>query len=1065
MAPRTGRARGGPVTTDTAADLLTITESQQGLLVVDELVPTPELYNQVTRFDLDPTVTLAAIAVALSTVVAVQPSLRQVFGRLPHPHARLTDPPALPELPLEHLEVAPADFEQAVRELSGRVGRTPFALAARPAYRFGYVRTTDGTAATMLLCTHHIVGDGVSLAAFRRDLESALTDPAAPDAVQALRERRELAFRKELEAQQRSSASAQTTDRVKEWAERLREVPPLVLDPRPGRPTETAFSGARVSFTLDEADSAAFRDTCKRLKISPFVLLTGVYGAVLARHGGVSTVLVGSPFTARRTIRAFDLCGFFVNTLPVTVEVDWARSVDTHLGEVVRDAVDFCRGAVDVSFNQLVAHARPDRTGTRNPLFSCMLAMQDTIDTVSGGAITRVREMGNGTAKFDLWLGATRVDERWLLEVEYDRELIAPEVADGLLDSLRAALHRAITDGSRPLADLFEDASALASLRTDGFPAVVPSATLAGWIGATAACTAEAVAVEDPAGTLTYGALDAAAGRLAGALAAHGIKPGDVVGLALDTLADTATAILAVLRVGGVYLPLDRTLPVDRLRYMVGRADCRLVLGTVPEQPGVRVAGLDDLPAGAAPSVGTAATGGYISFTSGSTGQPKGVRMGEPALLNLTGWQFAALDMTPRTRFLQYAPLGFDVSFQEIVPTLAAGGTVVSREPADRRDFAALVERVADTRVTHVYLPVAALRPFVHSAQRRGTLFPALRHVCVSGEQLMLDEQIHRFFIDHPHCRLTNLYGPTETQAVTTYRRRGTDVDWPAHAPIGMPLAGVAAYVVDATGHLAPAGVPGELHLGGRCVADGYAGDSERTAAGFLPDRFVAGPAAVMYRTGDQVVRRPHGELVFLGRNDNQVKIRGNRVELGELEAVANAVPGVREAVAVVRGTGADRELVLFLVAERTGGGAVDHEEVRAALGRALPAYMVPARCFDVDLVPVSGTGKTDRAALAALAEELVSQRAAEPAPRVEHLDELERGLAAIWAEILGVEGIARDRSLLEYGAHSLNMFTAFARIDERYGVSVPMLAFFRSPTIATLGDLVRAGQGPAVAS
>lgn len=1049
------------MTTSTAADLLVITESQQGLLVVDELVPTPELYNQVTRFDLDPAVTLDAIAVALSTVVALQPSFRQVFGRLPHPHARLTDPPTPADLPLEHLEPAPADFSSAVRELGERVGRTPFALAVRPAYRFGYVRATDGSAATMLLCTHHIVGDGVSLAAFRRDLETALAEPAAPDAVEALRVRRETAFRKELEAQQRTSAAAQTSDRVKVWAERLREVPPLVLDPRPNRPAETAFSGARVSFTLDAADSAAFQDTCKRLGISPFVLLIGVYGAVLARHAGVSTVLVGSPFTARRTIRAFDLCGFFVNTLPVTVDVDWGRSVEEHLGDVVREAVDFCRAAVDVSFNQLVAHARPDRTGTRNPLFSCMLAMQDTIDTAGSGAVTGVREMGNGTAKFDLWLGATRVDERWLLEVEYDRELIAPEVADGLLDSLRTALHRAVTDGSRPLAELFEDSSAFASLRTDGYPAPVAAATLAGWIGGAAERIPAAVAVEDPAGPLTYAALDVAAGRLAGALTAHGIGAGDVVGLALDTLAGTATAILAVLRVGAVYLPLDATLPVDRLRHMVARADCRLVLGAVPDLPGVRVAGLDDLPAGAEPPVWTAATGGYISFTSGSSGQPKGVRMGEPALLNLTGWQFAALEMTARTRFLQYAPLGFDVSFQEIVPTLAAGGTVVSREPADRRDFPALVERVLDTKVTHVFLPVAALRPFVQSAQRRGTLFPALRYVCVSGEQLVLDEQIHRFFIDHPHCQLVNLYGPTETQAATTYRRRGTDGDWPSHAPIGVPLAGVAAYVVDATGHLAPTGVPGELYLGGTCVADGYAGDSERTAAGFLPDRFTTGPAAVMYRTGDRVIRRPHGELVFLGRDDNQVKIRGNRVELGELEAVAHTVPGVREAVAVVRGTGTDRELVLFLVPAQ----AVDHDELRAALGRALPGYMVPTWIFDVDLVPVSGTGKTDRAALTALADDLVSQRSAEPVPPVEHLDELERGLAAIWAEILGVDGIVRDRSLLEYGAHSLNMFTAFARIDERYGVSVPMLAFFKSPTIATLADLVRAGQSPAVAS
>jgi acyl-coenzyme A synthetase/AMP-(fatty) acid ligase len=414
--------------------------------------------------------------------------------------------------------------------------------------------------------------------------------------------------------------------------------------------------------------------------------------------------------------------------------------------------------------------------------------------------------------------------------------------------------------------------------------------------------------------------------------------------------------------------------------------------------------------------------------------------------------------MGPHTRFLQYAPLGFDVSIQEIVPTLVAGGTVVSREPADRRDFPALVRRVAETRVTHIYLPVAALRPFVQTALTRKTLFPALRYVCVSGEQLMVDEEIRRFIDAHPHCVLVNLYGPTETHAVTTHRLAADDATWPAHVPIGLPLAGVAAYVVDVTGHLAPVGVPGELFLGGACPADGYVNDPERSAAGFVPDRFAGVYGAVMYRTGDLVMRDERGALVFLGRDDTQVKIRGYRIELGEIEAVANALPGVRQAVAAARGTGAERELVLFLLTE--DGSPVDADGIRSLLGDHLPAYMVPARVLDIDAIPTNGSGKTDRDALVAMAQQrLAEQNGTAGAKSPAYADELERELAAIWTELLGVDGIPRDRPVLAYGAHSLNIFTALAQVQQRYGVAPPVVEFFRSPTIATLANLVRAGQ------
>ncbi|MFG2583030.1 non-ribosomal peptide synthetase [Streptomyces malaysiensis] len=1050
-----------------AADptLLPLTNAQKGLLVVDSRVPTREIYNQIMQFDLDPRLSDDAVDHALAVLVTVQPALRQVFGHLPRMHSRFTPPPETGHVPVERVDVPPEEYAAAAEALARRLGQRPFDLATGPAYRFGYVRATDGSAAAILLCGHHLIGDGVSTGPIIRDLESALTSKLTTEDIETLREARESAFLRELEAQNRASGSPETAEHVKVWAERLRAVPPLVLNPRPGRPEETDFSGARLSWLLSEREAIDFQETCKRLSVTPFVLLSAVYGAVLARHGGVSTVLIGSPLSARRTVRSYDLCGFFVNTLPVTVDVDWSRTVDEHIAGTVREAVDYCRARVAVTLDQLVAGVGQDRTSNRNPLFSCMLAMQDTFDGKSTGAVVGVREPGNGTAKFDLWLGATKVESRWLLELEYDRHLISEAVADALLASLRTALRRTLEDGTRPLADLFTDWITDGDLpgtavepADAGRPAPVPAGGLAEWIEQAARRTPDAIAVAEPLRNLTYGELLAAAGRTADGLARQGVTPGQVVGLSLDGLCDTVIAMLAILRRGATYLPLDTSLPWERLAHMVDQAGCRLIVGRGPGLPGTRTTGLAEL---SVPGDGPRAVGGsadsavYLMFTSGSSGVPKGVVMGHRPLLNLAAWQISAMEHDATTRFLQYAPLGFDVSFQEIIPTLASGGTVVSREPADRRDFPALIRRIEETRVSHVFLPVAALRPFVQAARRASARFPGLRRVCVSGEQLLVDDEIRRFFADHPECVLVNLYGPTETNAATVHEMRGDDARWPAHAPIGRPLPGVAAYVVDGTGHLAPVGVPGELHLGGVSPANGYL-DAERTVAGFLPDRFSGDTASRMYRTGDQVVRDADGTLIFLGRRDGQTKIRGYRVELGEIEAIANTAAGVRQSVAVARGLGADRELVLFLAAEP--GADPDHAELQARISAALPSYMSPSWIFDTDGIPTSRTGKTDREALAALADRLITEQKTNAATTaVEYASDLERGLAAIWSSILGTDSIARDRSLIDYGAHSLNIFTAFAEIEEEYGTTVPVPEFFRSPTIATLAELVRA--------
>ncbi|AVV46718.1 non-ribosomal peptide synthetase [Streptomyces sp. P3] len=1048
---------------------LPLTAAQQGLLVVHGSVPVPHLYNVLAELELDPALAPADLGPALRAVLAVQPALRLAVRERPAPHAELGTVPD--EAPLRVVPTNADGFDRRRAELLEQLGGHAFDLERPPLLRTVLLHTVDRSRSTLLLVVHHLVFDGFSLRQFVRDLTSALRAELDVDRVRVARER---ALCRELAAQQSAADEEHVERTAAELADRLRSAPATVLHPRPNRPATTAFTGARREIRLSPERSRALGEVCAELGVSPFVFFSAVYAALLARHSGNTPVVFGSPVLARRTLGSLDLCGFFVNTLPLVVDVDWDQPFDVFVTETVRAEADRVKGSAAVSFDRVVRLAAPDRSTNRNPVFSCMLAMQDATDAEPGSAVLRVREHGNGTAKFDLWLGVTPGPDGWLLELEHDRELLPEPLVGALADSLTGLLEKAVERPGTVLAELFEDASSDESRAHDGFWRRPAHPDLRRWVRTALARRPEATAVEEDGRRVTYGELQELVRSAAAGLARHGVGPGTVVGLTTPTLGDTVVAVLAVLERQAVFLPLDLTLPGERLAYMTGKAGCRLVVGHGAVD-GARVVALSELAAAgddAAPPAGEAAAGGdgstvldgsddgvYIMFTSGSTGRPKGVLMGNGPLVNLTAWQLDALDMDERTRFLQYAPLGFDVSFQEIVPTLVAGGTLVSREPADRRDLPAVLARVSALRISHVYLPVAALRPFTRAAQDAGDDLPELRHLCVSGEQLLLDDGIRRFLADRPHISLVNLYGPTETHAVTTHRLTGAG-PLPNHVPIGRPITHTTAHVVDATGHLAPLGVPGELHLGGACPAHGYVGDPERTAERFLPDPRGGRDDARMYRTGDQVLRDEQGTLLFLGRDDDQVKIRGYRVELGELETAAAAHADVRLAVAAVLGEGADRQLALFFVPE--DGRSPLPDDVRRRVTGAVPGYMAPSRVFEVASVPVTRNGKVDRPALLKEAEKAVREEAASGGGAVTTAqDPLEAWLQHLWQELLGRADVPVDRSLLDYGAHSLNVMTARAAIEERHGVQIPVLDFFLDPTIrAQAGWITRSRDG-----
>jgi amino acid adenylation domain-containing protein len=1060
-------------------DELPVTASQRSLLFIQEAATRKDLYNNSYMIVFDAPVEPAAMRTSLERLIRLQPALRTVFSLADGaPGAQLA--PA-GEVPLDVLghdgpgHDGQDDWARRLEEQSVLFAAVPIDVNVAPLCRFRLL--TDERRAALLVTMHHVVSDGASVRVLVdeiRDgyrLATGVAGPADADDEPEQAER-EAQLERELRAQHAATEAAVAAGGAETFAEALAGVPPTTLYPVPARPQNTRFSGGRSGVLLSTPERARLEQAARDLATTPYELLLACYAILLGDYSGNDGVVVGSPFATRRTIASHDLCGFFVNTLPLALPTH-DTSFAAHCATVAR-TVRTTRGAQAVPFDSIVQRVAPERSTNRNPLFQCMFAMQDGLRTRlawAPGIEGRIEIVHNGSAKFDLWLGATPVEDGMRIEIEYDADLLPAGYAERFLTEYRTLLLRAVDAPSTPTRALLADLDTrTARLRRDLLlgPEASGEATggLLGLVLDAARRTPEAVAVSEPGRMgLTYAELVERSGNAAAGLRARGVRPGNTVAIVADTLPDTVVAMLAVLWTGAAYLPVDTALPADRLRHMLDRSDCRFTVGRravlADEPPRATVDELEDqgralerpAPPGGDDPV-------YIMFTSGSTGLPKGVHMGQAPLINLLRWQLDELDMGPETRFLQFAPLGFDVSYQEIFPTLACGGTVFGLGEVDRRDLEKVAAVVDEARLTHIYLPVAVLGAFAGTVLDAGLPLEKVRHICVSGEQLHLDDRTRRLLSELPERALINLYGPTETTAVTFHVLRGDRLPDHDHVPIGRPVPGVDAHLLGQDGRDVPPGAVGELYLGGVCPAVGYINDEERTAAAFLPAPGGAGArAGRVYRTGDLALLAEDGTLAFLGRRDTQVKVRGHRVELGEIESAAERVPEVAAAVAAVHGTGEQAALCLFV--RPAPGARVDDRLLRTALERKLPAYMIPRHLLSVDAVPLTANGKVDRKALLSgfAAGELSTVASEGPAagwvPTA-----TERTVRELWGELLGHEPAGPDESFFLLGGNSFDILRLVRTLERTTGVRVPVGDFFRGPTVRALAALIDGPRG-----
>ncbi len=1032
---------------------LPLSFSQERLWFFDQMEPESATYNIAGAIRLEGTLDLEALERSLVEIVRRHETLRSSFRSI-------DGRPAVRVEPEDGFVLTVVSLRGDERELSSWLkaeAARPFDLSRGSLLRCSLLRLSENDQ-VLALATHHIVCDGWSLGILLRELSALYrtftggSEGEAPPLPAPTLQYADFA------AWQRSWLRGETlSSQLGFWKNEIGgEVPALELPTDRPRPPVLTYRGAREPFRLPSDLASGLRRLSRSEDATLFMTLLAAFNVLLSRHTGQDDILVGTPIAGRSRVEVEPLIGCFVNTLALRTDLAGDPAFRELLARVRRKTLD-AFGHQDLPFEKLVQELQPDRDLARNPLFQVVFALQNAplSRLVLPGLTVRGVEVPSERAHFDLTFTLVESGGEIFGALEYNTDLFEASTIRRLLSRFERLLEGVVRNAGARLSELpllsAEEVAGLEAIEGKGVSTA--GYDMVRWFEHTARAGASRLAVSQGSESLTYRGLSARANGVALAIADRGAGPGSIVGVLLPRSFDLIVSLVGAAKSGAAVLPLDGSYPPERLSFLLEDSGAALVLtgreiwsrhqalhgAGVPVFP-IFVDELDAAPEGPKVDVDPESLL-YVSYTSGSTGLPKGVEVSHRAVARLVKDQ-TYVSLTEESRILQLAPLSFDASTFEIWGALANGGCVVlypERVPTAEE----LRDELRERGVTTLWLTGALFNAMVDESP---SCVASVKEVVVGGEALSV-AHVKRAQQSSPETTFINGYGPTEGTTFTCCHRIPRGIPEGSRSiPIGRVLRGSRVYVLDAHGKRVPEGVAGELFIGGAGLARGYRGRPDLTAERFLPDPFSREAGARMYRTSDRVRVLKDGSIDYLGRLDQQVKLRGYRIEPGEIEHVLTRHESVREAAVVVsedeRG---ERRLVGYVVFSTEG--ASTPAALRDYLSARLPEYMVPQAILVLPALPRTGNGKLDRKALPRPEWGSASGPLSVVAPR----GPVEESLADIWMELLGVEHAGVHDNFFHLGGHSLLAAQLMSRVRKAFQVELPLRSLFLSPTIGAL--------------
>jgi|GEM_PF-699708 amino acid adenylation domain-containing protein len=1047
------------------AEFYDVSHAQRRLWILNRVENKSIAYNIPVVYKINSAIDVQALQKAFKTIIHKYESLRTYFIEIDgEPKQGILDEV---EFNINTIEVdGDSDFMSASKELIQKAITDPFNLAKAPLIKVTLLKNKNTEEHILIINVHHIVLDEWSIGILADNLamfydhysgKKIITDANVfiPSSIQY----KEYAqwHNKQLEDDKENASLHKNY-----WMQIFNEPTPcLDLPSDYQRPKTQTFEGKTISFQLKQSLSQGLKKLSAENNTTLFISTLALFNILFSKYTKQNDIVIGTPIANRDHQDIQNQIGFFLNTLALRNKLDNKESFKSFINRVKENAL----GAFShqtYPFDQLVDELQLPRDLSRSPLFDVMLISQTPAENVTKSSSSLEMEsveFDYTVSKFDLSISYCEVENTIKYYFEYSTALFRKERIENMFNHFSALIENVLADNEKTLSQLsivsLKEKEALYSLSM-GADKTLKSKSIVSLIEKQVQENKDKIAVIFKRTKLTYAEVNSKANKLARFLVdSKMVKPGDIICVILDRTELSVISMLAVLKSGGIYTPVDPNYPQNRIDYMLKDSGSKILITSenyakqisfnndaivIVEEFYDNASDIssDNLDIDISVDSDSSA---YIIYTSGSTGEPKGVLGTHKCLLNLMEWQSENIESGLKT--LQYAPHSFDVSIQEMLFSLATAGTLYLIENKTRYKMSQIAELIEKEGIEILTMPYSALNLFVGEAENINQL-KSLKHIITSGEQPFINSTIRKLLNTFPNIKFHNQYGPSETHVVTSYTIQGGVDELSEKIPIGGPINNTQTYLLDKEMELAPAGIPGDLYISGYNVANGYINKSELTKDKFIPNPFGEGR---LYKSGDVARWNYNDELEFMGRDDGQVKVRGYRIELGEIESCLLRYPDIKETAVKIIGDGDNKEIAAYF----TSPEIIDIVNLKEYITLQLPGYMIPAYFIKLEQFPRTQSGKIDLRSLQA------PDNNDNPflSVFVEPEGETEIIIAEVWKEILNRENISSQDNFFEIGGNSIKAIQTMSRIQKRLGKKTYLNLIFTQPTIKQMAAVI----------